>query len=48
MPNPKTDYQIAQSQDDVTGLAAKIKQNNPGISKHQAWIEAVRLLASAN
>jgi hypothetical protein len=47
MPDPKTDFQIKQTQDDVTTLAAKIKQNNPALTKHQAWIDAMRLLGSA-
>ena len=44
MPNPATDYQLPQTQDEIEELAIKIVQATPGLTYHQAYIRAVRLL----
>ena len=44
MPNPATDYKLAQTQAEIEELATKIVQAAPGLTYHQAYIRAVRLL----
>jgi len=44
MPNPATDYQLPQTQAELEELATKIVQAAPGLTYHQAYIRAVRLL----
>ena len=44
MPNPATDYKLAQTQAEIEELATKVVQAAPGLTYHQAYIRAVRLL----
>ncbi|MGB5972697.1 MAG: hypothetical protein WBG38_05235 [Nodosilinea sp.] len=44
MSDRPTDFQLHQAQGDIEELATKILQSTRGLTFHQAYIRAVRLL----
>ena len=48
MPNPTTDYQLPENQANVERLTRYIIRLNPGISRADAYIKAVRTIGRAS